>query len=96
MKCSDNAGYDRITSRFMKQGKVMISILLTHAINLSIMRKIFPKSLKIHKILPILKPEKNPHHKESYGPISNLPVVEKVFEEYVKEFVGKSFLSSVR
>ena len=84
LKNSNTAGYDKKTSRILKMGSPIISILLTHAINTSIRENKFPETLKIARVLPILKPDKNKKDPDGYRPISNLHTAEKVFEEHLK------------
>ena len=84
LKLSNTVGYDRIMSRTIKMAKSILAILLTHAINCSIRQCQFPSSLKILRILPILKEGKNSLQKDAYRLISNLHSFEKVFEEHVK------------
>ena len=55
LKCSNSAGYDAITSNFIKKIPDITSIYLTHAINASIRENQFPECLKITRILPISK-----------------------------------------
>ena len=89
MKPTNNTGYDHITSRLLKLGIHIISVLLTHAINVSIRNNTFPTSQKIHRILPILKPDKDANEPNSFRPITNLPILEKVYEQYWKEELEK-------
>ena len=83
-KSTNTLRFDRITSRIIKMSAPIMSVILTHAINCSIRRKKFPKVLKISRILPILKSNKNPMCKDSYRPISNLHSLEKVYEQHLK------------
>ena len=69
--------------------KPILAVLLTHAINCSLRSTKFPTSLKIARILPILKSGKREHDKESYRPISNLHSFEKLFEEHMKRELEK-------
>ena len=59
---------------------------ITHVINSIIKTATYPLIYKISKILPLSKPGKNPLLPDSYRPINNLPVIEKIIEEYFLEF----------
>ena len=70
--------------RFIKQNPKALGPFITIAINRSIAAGIFPKNMKVAKVLPILKPGKEIFKKESYRPISNLHCLEKIYEEHIK------------
>ena len=44
----------------------------------------FPSSMKIARVIPILKPTKLKTNPEGYRPISNLHTLEKIYEEHLK------------
>ena len=70
--------------RFFKISPKAFAPAIAFAINRSLMEGIFPKFLKISKILPILKAGKDRSSKSSYRPISNLHCIEKIFEVWIK------------
>ena len=53
-------------------------------INRSIATSTYPEILKISKILPILKANKNKNEIDSFRPINNLPLADKIFSEHIK------------
>ena len=55
-------------------------------VNNSIQQGIVPDILKVSRILPISKPGKDINNIESYRPINNLPVVEKILETHVLKY----------
>ena len=44
----------------------------------------YPTILKVSRITPILKPDKQSEIIDSYRPINNLSAVEKIVEEFLK------------
>ena len=84
MKPTDSAGLDDINSRFIKLIPKTVSLKMTHLINTIIRSKMYPKILKISKVLPILKQGKSPTEPSSYRPISNLSVFDKIIHHIVK------------
>ena len=85
MKASNTVGFDRISSKVLKLSLDLSAVLLTHAINVSIRTSTFPEALKVARVLPILKSNKNALDKMNYRPILNLHSAEKVLEEYIKK-----------
>ena len=64
----------------------MLAPHITHLINSILKTATYPLIYKISKILPLSKPGKNTLLPDSYRPINNLPVIEKIIEEYFLEF----------
>ena len=79
---SKAAGYDSIPARLLVHAVDYICEPVTHIFNLSITTGIFPKDLKIARVIPIYKKgiKTSPGN---YRPISILPVISKVFEKLV-------------
>lgn len=82
LKNSQSAGYDQISNFLLKKIAYIISIPLTHVINLSINKGIFPQALKHADIVPIHKNE-SAEVIENYRPISLLSSFSKVFEHVI-------------
>ena len=78
-------GFDDMNSKIIKLVPHITSIYITHLFNTIIRTKTFPQTLKITKLVPILKPQKLSTSKENYRPIANLNVIEKVIEELMKQ-----------
>ena len=75
--------------RILKLNPDIVSIFVTHAINTSIRAGIFPKCMKLARIVPLLKSDKIKTQVLSYRPICNLHTVEKIFEEHIKRHMNK-------
>ena len=69
----------------MKTIKENIAPQITHLFNSIIRTSTMPDIFKISKILPIGKPNKPTNNIESFRPINNLVLIEKLFEEYWKQ-----------
>ena len=89
LKNSNASGPDSINSATIKDIMPEIGKALLHMINLSLGLGIFPKILKKAKIIPILKPGKEPTEAGSYRPISNLNILAKILEKAGWEQVMK-------
>ena len=93
MNQSNTVGFDNISMSIIKIIPDVLAIYIMHGINSSIRQEIFPDILKITRILPILKPEKNKFDLNSYRPISNLHSMEKIYEEHISKHL-KEYLES--
>ena len=77
-----SCGHDGISTKLLKKLSVVITPILTLTINQSLTTGIFPRKLKIAKVLPLFKKGiKNIF--DNYRPISLLPAMSKVFEKIV-------------
>jgi len=73
-------GCDGIHSKILKQTFPLYSRVLTHVLNLSLLQGIFPKSMKIARVIPLYKA--GDHMQISnYRPVSILPLFSKVLEK---------------
>ena len=81
LKPSNASGVDSINSRVIKDCMPQIEDCLLHMVNLSLGTGVFPASLKIAKIIPLLKPGKDPMDQASNRPISNLSILGKILEK---------------
>ena len=90
---NSSAGYDEIPAHILKQNTILYIKPLTHLVNSSINKGIFPDELKLAKIIPIYK-SGNKESIENYRPISILSVFTKVFEKvmykHLINFVDKN------
>ena len=55
-------------------------VFLTHLINLSLSTCVIAQNWKVGKIIPLLKPVKDPEHSKSYRPYALLSPVAKITE----------------
>merc|ERR1711954_312632 len=86
-----SAGMDDITSKMIKMIPKVTAMYMTHLINAVIITAKYPSILKISRILPILKPGKVKFNPEGYRPISNLSVIDKIIQEWIKVNTMKYF-----
>ena len=90
---NSSAGYDEIPAHILIQNTILYIKPLTHLVNSSINKGIFPDELKIAKVIPIFK-SGNKESIENYRPISILSVFTKVFEKvmykHLINFVDKN------
>ena len=68
-----------------------IAPYLTHLFNNMIRTSIYPQRLKVTKILPILKPQKNKYNINGYRPVNICNPIDKLFQEHVKNYLTQFF-----
>merc|ERR1711867_371058 len=85
MKPKNSRGNDITNMKIIKKLCPAILPHITHLINLIIYTETYPTILKVSRISPILKPDKQSEMIDSYRPINNLSAVEKIVEEFLKE-----------
>ena len=95
MKTSNSRGNDELTSRIIKQMPSYVATATCHLFNSIVRLAKFPEALKTARLTPILKPGKTSTNIESYRPISNLNIVEKVIEEVIRSQLEK-FLTKTK
>ena len=79
---SKACGYDNIPARLLVNAVDYICEPLTHIFNVSFSTGVFPKKMKIARVIPIYKKGLK-CLPGNYRPISILPVISKVFEKIV-------------
>lgn len=77
-----SSGFDEISPLVVRQTASIISLPLTHIVNLTLKKGVFPDELKKAKIIPLFKSD-NRDDVNNYRPISVLPVFSKVFEKVI-------------
>ena len=82
LKPKQSAGHDSISSKLLKDIGHIIAPTLSVIINQSLYTGIFPKQLKIAKVIPLFKKGEETSI-ENYRPISLLSSISKVFERIV-------------
>ena len=85
LKPKNSKGNDITNMKIIKKLCPAIIPHITHLVNSIIYTEIYPTILKVSRISPILKPDKNGEFIDSYCPINNLSAVEKIIEEFLKE-----------
>ena len=76
---SSSPGWDSISANVVKATYPHFIEPLTHIMNLSITRGIFPKQLKLAKVIPLFK-SGDPMIFSNYRPVSVLPLFSKILE----------------
>ena len=71
--------------KILKRITPLISPHLTHLLTSIIINETYPDILKTTRISPNLKQDKKSDHIDSYRPICNLPCIDKVFQQYIKD-----------
>ena len=89
LKPKNSKGNDISNMKIIKKLCPVIIPHITHLVNSIIHTEIYPTILKVSRISPILKPEKQSESIDSYRPINNLSAVEKIVEEFIKEKLNK-------
>ena len=84
MPSSNSTGHDLCSIKVYKKLADKISPHITHLINSIINTSVYPRILKISKITPTIKQDKDPLFADSYRPINNLCTLEKIIEEHIK------------
>ena len=90
-KSSNSSGKDNLTMNIIKQCQQFFSRALCHLFNTMIHKCRFPESLKSSKLIPILKPSKNPLLCDSYRPIAILQAAEKIIEQLLRKQLQQYF-----
>ena len=67
-----------IPPKILKQSSSVASPVLLELLNKSFISCVFPESLKLADITPVLK-KKDPLNKSNYRPVSVLPIISKIF-----------------
>lgn len=74
-----SAGWDAISSRVIKLTYSSFITPLTHIMNLSLLKGVFPSELKIAKVIPLFKSGDSMSF-SNYRPVSVLPLFSKILE----------------
>ena len=82
LKNSKSSGLDNVDTYIIKLVAEDIVPAVTHIVNLSLRKSIFPKSWKIAKIVPLLK-KGDTLDPKNYRPVALLPVLSKILERVV-------------
>ena len=90
MKSKTSSGFDNFSAKLMKSVSHSICYPLTTLINDSLRKGIFPKQLKIAKVVPLHK-NGDKSNFENYRPVSLLPFFSKVYEKIVHKQINDYF-----
>ncbi|GBN91348.1 RNA-directed DNA polymerase from mobile element jockey [Araneus ventricosus] len=83
IKINKAPGIDSITNKMLKNLPLKIILKLTEIFNHVLEFRHFPNCRKTARVLPILKPGKDPTQPVSYRPISLLPTLSKLGEKLI-------------
>ena len=91
IKSTNTTGTDNISSKLVKDQSYLLIPILTHIFNLCIQKNVYPNNLKIMKIIPVLKPDKDSLDPTSYRDInlSNIfaKIVDRIIYNQMMEFL---------
>lgn len=82
-------GFDGIQNRSLKMITQKMTAQLFYIFNYCIKEQYYPQQWKNAKVIPILKPGKNPKNAENYRPISLLPSLGKVYDKIILARLNK-------
>ena len=85
-----SSGVDGISTNLLKDIKYVISKHLALIINQCLETGIFPSTLKVEKVIPILK-RRNETIFKNYRPIAIFPAISKVFERIILNQIHNYF-----
>ena len=83
MKAKTSCGYDLISNCFLKEIITSIREPLSCIFNKSLQCGVFPRKMKIARVIPLYKNNGNMLCCDNYRPISLLPVISKILEKLV-------------
>ena len=81
---ANSCGFDQISSRTVKMMPEITAMWLTHLINCIIPTQIYPKCMKILKLIPICKPTKLETEMISYRPNNIQNSYEMIIQKLIK------------
>lgn len=83
-KGSNSLGHDTCSIKIYKKLCNRLAPHITHFINVIINSAIYPGIVKVSKLMPQIKSEKDPNKIYSFPPINNLQTLDKIVQEYLK------------
>ncbi|GBN96972.1 putative RNA-directed DNA polymerase from transposon BS [Araneus ventricosus] len=83
IKINKAPGIDSITNKMLKNLPLQIILKLTEIFNHTLKFRHIPNCWKTARVLPVLKPGKDPTHPVSYRSISLLPTLSKLGEKLI-------------
>ena len=92
-KNTNSTGTDGLNIRHLKHLGPKGLDYLTKILNLSLNKNIIPQIWKLAKIIPIPKPNKDPHQGSSYRPISLLSPTAKLLEKIILPYITNNIPS---
>ena len=83
MKTSNSIGHNIASIKVYKMLAYRLGRHIQHLINTIIRTGIYPDILKLSKITPQLKPDKQTNKIDIYRPINNLCTLDKIIKQYI-------------
>lgn len=77
-------GINNISNKILKLTNENIHTKITQLMNTTMKDQIYPENWKKIKVIPILKPDKNPDQITSYRPIALINSLTKIFNKLIK------------
>ena len=90
-KNSNATGYDGVSIKTFKKLNGRIAPVISHLIGCIYRISIYPDVLKISKISPNLKLDKDPLDMDSFRPINNLITLDKIIQDDIKTQMTEYF-----
>ena len=81
LKSTNTTGMDLISSKMIKDQTYLLTPILTHIFNLCVKSNNYPTIMKILKVIPVLKPNKDIANPENYRDINLSNVIAKIFDK---------------
>lgn len=91
LRNTNSVGYDNINTDILKLCAYKLATPLSHIINLSFEKGVFPERLKFSKVKPLFK-KGDEADMGNYRPITLIPVISKIFEKAMAKRVN-SFIA---
>ena len=88
-KSTNSSGIDNLSSKLIKDQLYVLNPLITHVFNLSVLNNNYPNGLKIMKIIPALKKNKEITDPDSYRDINMSNFLSKVFDKIMYKQILK-------
>ena len=80
-KSTKTTGIDNISMKVIKDNQYILVPILTHIINLIILKNGYPDNMKVMKVIAALKKDKNVNDPESYRDINMANVIAKIIDK---------------
>ena len=88
MKTSGSMGIDDISIRSIKQAQAELEPIILHLVNSTIRTKTFPTPLKIAKVVPVEKLNKDKSSSDGWRPVNVVAAISKIIERvYLKQIL---------
>ena len=88
-KSNNTTGYDMMSSKIIQYQLYVLNPILTHIYNTSIINNEYPSPLKLMKIIPALKKDKDINHPDSYRDINMSNIIAKIFDKLMYNDIMK-------